>query len=368
MKACKKCRSHNEVSAKFCFQCGTKLSTIVSGFQVPVPSAGSVRSWMSPVDPVDFIKHPMQRKEDVITSKNQGRHVAPGLAEKLGIHEQAELPPKIATGLKIAPSPNSQLLKKPLKPNVKPSQPSRRVEESQSSQLKRMNIDPNKVKTDSKATAGQQVNNGLKRKPLLEDADRVLLQTKMPSRSVSGLKPSEEIFAMKDLVRIQERKEEIQKNKLRKKKVQEDLAYLDQILPFEHESNCDNLNGATGSEIKKVKDTASVSPPSIPSSVSAGVQLEEQKMAAKIEIRKALEKDTSNTLNQDVNIAPAGEAVLVDSPRAIQTQGWLQMVQGVRQRTPSEQLKGYEHGDSSEFITPFLTLAAFLYFCYVLYI
>lgn len=64
----------------------------------------------------------------------------------------------------------------------------------------------------------------------------------------------------------------------------------------------------------------------------------------------------------------SGEAVYVESPRAIHTQGWLQMIQGVRQRTPSEQLKGYEHGDSSEFITPFLTLAAFIYFCYVLYI
>lgn len=90
MKPCNKCKTPNEPTARFCFQCGTKLSVVTTGFQVPAPSKRSTQSWISAVDPVEFITHPLQRSEDVITSQNQGKYIAPELEARLGLVKNSQ--------------------------------------------------------------------------------------------------------------------------------------------------------------------------------------------------------------------------------------------------------------------------------------
>ena len=366
MKACRKCRIHNESTAKFCFQCGTKLSTITSGFQVPTPSKRSVQSWISPVDPVDFITHPMQRSEDVITSKNQGKHIAPKLESKLGIERKATQPP-VEESVKVnAAKPQMQPLQvKQVKAASPRPETAPRIRSHQPADLKKaVRVEPRKAeKPRPKAVETQAMNNQVgKRKPLLDSSDRLLLQKKMPSRAPSGVKPREEIFAMRDVVSIQERKEELERSKARKRKVQEDLAYLDKILPVASVEEA--VPSKPPAEVKVETPKEQALTPSVETIVQPVA------IAAKVEIPqvpRVSRPPEPVEMNHEISMDAPGEAVL-DPSRSLQSHSWLQMVQGARQRTPSEQLKGYEHGDSSEFITPFLTLAAFLYFCYVLYV
>ncbi|MCJ8346620.1 hypothetical protein MJH12_13840, partial [bacterium] len=81
MKICKKCKTGNETSSRFCYQCGIKLQ---AGFpKLALPKSRGLKRSSSSFNPSQFIAHPMQDTSTIITAKNQGDLLHPKVQENV---------------------------------------------------------------------------------------------------------------------------------------------------------------------------------------------------------------------------------------------------------------------------------------------
>ncbi len=285
MKACRNCRQPNEESARFCFQCGSKLATSLPAFSIPLPKQQLVHKKIeAPVHDAE-IRHPLQATEAVITSENQGTLLSPELNAKIRESLKAKT---VTTETKIP-----EHLMKP-----KPS--------------------------------------------LLSAQDKTVLKKLLHPKSQEGqnqgpftLPRQEKNFALHKLEKMETQKQEELRRKEREQKVSEDLAFLEQMF----------------SKPKK----------SVPQETS------KESILAKIEERRELARTAvGSTGDKNMDFSPKPE---MENTQPIPDASlWLQANHKKRPATPSEQLQKYTVNAGSEWMTPFLTLAVFLYFCYVLYI
>ncbi len=326
---CKKCKTQNETTARFCFQCGVKLSSGLANLNTPRPQRQNKTRFVTALDPETFITHPHQKKEEVITRSNQGTMIVPELKEKLGLNqEKPKVQPK-------KPVPKPAKIPQPIrvKQTAGPMQSVQKPQPSPQRQTVPKAKTPPVKKTH--------------RPPLLTPTDKLTLQKQMPSRAVPGVKPVSEAFPMMNINRLEEQKAQLKKMHARRQQIQEDLAYLDELLPREEEAQ---KTKAISQKQVQVPTKVAVKPPVKPTEP------------------EVFKQETKPSPIPEEFSEPVTPSLLPSSKTRLETQGWLQTIRLKRQSSPSEQLQNYQHGDSSEFITPFLTVAALVYFCYVLYI
>ncbi|MCJ8345004.1 hypothetical protein MJH12_05650 [bacterium] len=133
----------------------------------------------------------------------------------------------------------------------------------------------------------------------------------------------------------------------RQKQIEKDLAYLDQLFPKDKKK--------ASAKQKEVSVEAIAQETQKPEDIlkeleTAPVQEEVQKKVIdKIAIKKK---------------SPEQKTILNSS----KSNQWVRSLKNNKQKSPSDELKNYQTGDSSELITPLLTFASFIYFFYVLYI
>jgi hypothetical protein len=355
---CKKCKTQNESTARFCFQCGTKVSSGFASLNAPRPQRQNKTRFVTALDPETFITHPHQKQEEVITRSNQGSMIAPELKVKLGLklrpdnsRDQAKpLPEKnLPTEAKIPQPLNLKvpIIENPAPQTVKMKAP-QNILKAKPNHLKRQRVQgPTRPVTPP--PQGQKEG---KRTPLLTATDKLTLQKQMPSRSIPGVKPSKEAFPMMNINRLEEQKAKLKKMHARRQQIQEDLAYLDELLPREEELQ--KSRSITQKPKGEAKNQAPTGNETISSPETIKPKIESPAPISTVDFESPLELKPSS--------------MLPTSKTKLETNTWLQTIRHKRQSSPSEQLQNYQHGDSSEFITPFLTVAALVYFCYVLYI
>ncbi|MBW7875180.1 MAG: hypothetical protein H3C47_04215 [Candidatus Cloacimonetes bacterium] len=182
--------------------------------------------------------------------------------------------------------------------------------------------------------------NLVKPKPsLLSAQDKTVLKKLLQPKSLENqnqgpftLPRQEKNFALHKLEKIEEQKQEELRRKEREKKVAEDLAFLEQMFSKPKKTNSQDSNRET--VLARIEERRELARTAVS---SAPVQ------------NSLIEPETENQTLPDASL-------------------WLQANHKKRPATPSEQLQKYTVNNSSEWMTPVLTLAVFLYFCYVLYI
>lgn len=322
MKICKKCKTGNEEASRFCYQCGIKLQ---SGFpKLSLPKSKGLKRSSSSFNPSQFIAHPMQDETRILSSKNQGNILSPNLNKDGDIKTVSKTKVLKEIKNKFPKSPN----------NLKNSTPKLNLPE--------LKI-PEKI-LDSKESLRPKKS----RASILNPDQKLLLQKQLPK--FKGVKPQQATFDMIKVEKMKAQELERQIKAKRQKQIEKDLAYLDQLFPKDEKVQ------HTKQTIKKVVEETieplrEENPMVAETEVVAKVEETEVqvKKPKKIAINRK-EEEQSHTLNQR------------------KSNQWVNSLKTSKQKSPSDELKKYHTGDSSELITPLLTFASFIYFFYVLYI
>ena len=90
----------------------------------------------------------------------------------------------------------------------------------------------------------------------------------------------------------------------------------------------------------------------------------------KLQIQRNEELTTSlaSNLSVDKEVEAVEDIPNRQEPNPSRSKQWINTIGSEGPASPAERLSQSARLDSGEFITPFLTMAAFVYFCYVLYI
>lgn len=283
MKACRNCRQNNEDTARFCFQCGSRLAATLPVFSVPLPK--QLQKSPPTIVAESTIAHPMQN-EPVMTRENQGTLLSPELNQKIRQSLKKSVP---------VPSATAPATEKP-----------RQV-----------------LNSTDKAVLKKILG-----RPETKSGSPIQIQRERPP------------FALQKLEKLAEEKQAQVERREREQQVQEDLAFLDQM--FKKEQPRRQL-------------TPTMTVPKEPAHEAISDADPKAEALARIENRRELARQA--ILGESNSKAPEIDA----------TQ-WLNANKQRRPATPSEQLQRVSAEPGQEWMTPILTLAVFLYFCYVLYI
>lgn len=302
MKKCKKCQQTNEATARFCWQCGSRLSTSLPALNIPLP-----RPQLQPLrhkNAVDAsqIAHPDQDPQSIPVPQNQGQRLSPKL--------NAEL------------KRNLQTLKKEPRPveTPKPEATEQAKVSPQSVRDAIQKIQPPAVNRENQTVRPA-------RPGLLSQSERAVLKRTIRKREAEASQtPAVGGFALKRVEKAEEHREAVLAGRLKEQQLEEDLAFLDEMFAKPH---------ARKQKIPVHHETSPKLPREIP-------------IAAKTE--EPVEEFSS------------------EERRAFTTEGWLNTVKNQKQIRPSELMAYSASQQGSEFMPPLLTVATFLYFCYVLYV
>ena len=321
-------------------------------------------SLQRPLDLNEFIKHPLQKSEDVITSDNQGQQISPKLQARI-----ETISPK---GL------NKRSTEKPVPKVMKESQiPAPLQLRKKSSQLP--GEVPNKLKiTERKKDHGRTDGALLKErnarslnsansprknvKPLslLNKEQKLKLAGKIDQghsqeNSFNGLKPISKEFSLARLEKLESEKREKIDKENRQKQLRHDLAYLDQLFPNElSDLEQKASRSTTAREIDESQEYNN----------NRGSEVANNPLETLISSPEEQKKVPTPTSEESSSIQ---ESVTIKSSNS-SSNSWISTIGQQGPASPAERLGQTARLDSSEFITPFLTMAAFVYFCYVLYI
>ena len=362
MKVCRKCKSKNDLQARFCFQCGTRLSTTLAHSRLVMPDAHKV-AIQTPLNLNEFIKHPLQKSADVITSQNQGKQLSPKLQEKIQ---------------KIAPSGLSKIDDTKTKPAVLnsekvplPLQLKRKAHSDKESITAKMRITKKTMPTEIDQNSifkPTELEQGLNseantRLPSIDSHPRSsgvlnpqqklrlsggVASNEQTNSSVQGLRPENREFSLARLEQMESQKREKLEKENRRKQLRTDLAYLDQVFPNE------------ASELEK-RAELSANPQNLSEELEKHTNIQISKQAKPID---TLTSDLKLPIESDI---VEDECSSSESSTSRSNQ-WINTIGKEGPASPAERLNQSARLDSGEFITPFLTIAAFVYFCYVLYI
>lgn len=389
MKACKKCKSRNQESARFCYQCGTKLGDALlhSPSFSPIPQSLKKKKIIPALDIQENLSHPSQNKEDIITSKNLGRQVSPQLQELLNSKKglKKTSPGDVQTRIPKdkLPSPKNlhntgSLDKKDLHPATDKALKIL-LDRKSSTATKNTEVEKVAIKNSSNQTKKVQAQGPIakekpkvKRQPLLSDQDRLALQAEVQKSKALGVKLEKDPFTLHKSKNSERKKEALELQKQRKSQLKKDLAYLDQIFPEEGKAaqttKKKEVHKTTQSKstdkVSKLKALLSQTPVQKKSlSLNKAPQTQEIK-----EPEQFVQEKTPVKLLTQEPVVPPVQSSSNPSHSKIDSKTWLSKQDQKGPKSPSERLKRMHGQESSEFITPFLTVAAFAYFCYVLYI
>ncbi|PCJ17192.1 MAG: hypothetical protein COB02_14185 [Candidatus Cloacimonadota bacterium] len=310
MKICKKCKTGNETNSRFCYQCGLKLQ---SGFpRLAIPKSKGLKRSSANFNPSHFIAHPMQDQNNIISAKNQGDMITSQLPKKEV--KKSFIQKELQAKLSKAPS---SLKNKTIPLN-----------------LPELKIPKSQIKSKEKLRANKS------HASILNPNQKLLLQKHLPN--FKGVKPSQTTFDMIKVEKMKAQELEKQIKIKRQKQIEKDLAYLDQLFPNDKKITTSNVDTANS-----IQQKASILEISIPEPTEEAVI--KIKKIDRIPIKKKAQEQ-----NTVLNTSKSNQ--------------WVNSLKNTKQKSPSEELKNYHTGDSSELITPLLTFASFIYFFYVLYI
>ena len=356
MKVCRKCKSKNDLQARFCFQCGTRLSTTLAHSKLEMPSAHKV-AVQTPLNLNDFIKHPLQKTGDVITSQNQGKQLSPKLQAKIQkiapsglnkIDEKKSTPTvlhsnKVPLPLQLKRKVQPEIDKTPSKLKINQKTRVKKIDENIASKSKSSNVNS---KESSDSVSGD---SEFTKSRLLNSEQRLRLSGTAKSNeqlntSSSGLRPTTKEFSLAKLEQMEKQKREKLDKENRRKQLRHDLAYLDQVFP---------------NEIGELEKRTQLSRPTVDSEDHSKFQMQKNE--------KPISSLTSDLdFSTQVEIPEEHSTSLKSIPP--RSEQWINTIGNEGPASPAERLNQSSRLDSGEFITPFLTMAAFVYFCYVLYI
>jgi hypothetical protein len=322
MKICKKCKTGNEETSRFCYQCGIKLQ---SGFpKLALPKSKGLQKGPSNFNPSQFIAHPLQDETRILSSQNQGSILSPTLQK---VEEN-----RVISKKQVLKEIHSKLPKSPS--NLKNSSPSLNLPE--------LKI-PSKI-IESKEKLRPQKS----RASILNPDQRLLLQKQLPS--FKGVKPQQATFDMIKVEKMKAQELERQVKAKRQKQIEKDLAYLDQLFPKDEKVQ------HTKKAVKQI--VAETFATSQEEAVALENPIVQPDVVEKATLAKKPKKIAINR-KEDV------ENKILNQQKSNQ---WVRSLKSSKQNSPSDELKKYHTGDSTELITPLLTFASFIYFFYVLYI
>ncbi|MCO4781063.1 MAG: zinc ribbon domain-containing protein [Candidatus Cloacimonetes bacterium] len=326
MKICKKCKTGNEETSRFCYQCGVKLQ---SGFpKLALPKSKGLKKGPATFNPSQFIAHPMQDESRILSSQNQGSILSPDLqkVEQNRVVDKKQVLKEIQDKLPKSPS------------TLKASAPKLNLPE--------LKI-PAKVLESKEKLRPQK-----SRASILNPDQKLLLQKQLPT--FKGVKPQQATFDMIKVEKMKAQELERQIKAKRQKQIEKDLAYLDQLFPK------DKTIEHTKSAVKKI----AIQPKEVIEEKVEEVVVETKKPVEQVE---AVEKASPSfkPTKIAINRKEASENTVLSQQKSNQ---WVSSLKSSKQKSPSDELKKYHTGDSSELITPLLTFASFIYFFYVLYI
>ncbi|MEE2924914.1 MAG: zinc ribbon domain-containing protein [bacterium] len=247
MKVCRKCKSKNDLQARFCFQCGTRLSTTLTHSKLEMPTAHKV-AIQTPLNLNDFIKHPLQKTSDVITSQNQGKQLSPKLQEKINkiapsglgkIDETKSTPTildssKVPLPLQLKHNVQDEIDETPSKLKISNRTRVKKIDEKSVRESKILNSNP-KFHSDARSSRSD---SEVKSSRLLSAEQKLRLSGRSKSNdqtniSSEGLRPKTKEFSLARLEQMEKQKREKLNKESRKKQLRHDLAYLDQVFPNE---------------------------------------------------------------------------------------------------------------------------------------
>ena len=360
MKVCRKCKSKNGLQARFCFQCGTRLSTTLAHSKLEMPAAHKL-AVQTPLDLNDFIKHPLQKTSDVITSQNQGKQLSPKLQAEIqkiapsGLNkiDETKSTPNVLSSSKV-PLPvqlkrqtKSKLDGTPTKLKISQKTRVRKIEESptQTSVLSRGEANENK--------SPELGTSNFKKSRLLSAEQRLRLSGQTESKEQlnspsAGLRPTNKEFSLARLEQMEKQKRDKLDKENRRKQLRHDLAYLDQVFP---------------NDINKPENETELS-----SSVSKLTSDSRNSLKLQIQRNEELTTSLASNLSVEKEVEAVEDIPNRQEPNPSRSKQWINTIGSEGPASPAERLSQSARLDSGEFITPFLTMAAFVYFCYVLYI
>lgn len=361
MKVCRKCKSRNDLQARFCFQCGTRLSTTLTFSRMELPRAQRA-ALQRPIDLNDFIKHPLQKLEDVITSQNQGQQLSPKLQNRIeaiapkGLKKKALDQPnqKVLKEAHI-PAP-MQLKKSPVKPIEKVPQKLKIAVKSESEQsgignsknFKHFDLKSDLSDRENQSESFSLLNIEQKKRLSGNGASKI-------EGFSAGLKPVNKEFSLARLEQLELVKREKQNQENRQKQLRNDLAYLDQLFPNDmKELESRSVQSMSKSRVENSEKS------------TPRVQLDNDSNPIKSLIQNVEPTNNEYTSLQDQPMLDT-DSVGHQSGQS-KSRSWIRTIGQQGPASPAERLNQTARLDSGEFITPFLTMAAFVYFCYVLYI
>jgi hypothetical protein len=361
MKACRKCQTLNDSNARFCYQCGSKIQSGLPNFKIPSPVTSKPSAKL--LNPEKYIVHPLQEKSQVITSENQGSLLAPQLTRKLGLENENTT--NAAKETESFPEPaNLDVIKKTAKlaipeekkvtglkirefPTVTVSEP----------EVEKKNAEP-VISESSHTPENPKVD---KKRSLLNPADREVFQKQLKHRKFSsGVQVQNDPFSGIRTEKLEEKKRVIDEERRRKKRIQQDMAYLEKLFP----------NGQLHSGLRKApQETAN-----LPETMDKNLDQNTTVATGKEQMKRTAPNEPSPQ-----NTTPAPKATQPRSEKKSTPPKQLFLGKSKAANTRSnkknstnkslEHLNKFQHrSNGSELMTPFLTFAAFLYFCYVLYI
>ncbi len=359
MKVCRKCKSKNGLQARFCFQCGTRLSTTLTHSKLEMPTAHKL-AIQTPLSLNEFIKHPLQKTDDVITSDNQGRQLSPKLQEKInkiapsGLTKIDETKTrrtvmdssKVPLPLQLKRKVQSQMDKVPTKLKISEKTLVKKVEEKTVYES-----NPNSTSTEKRNLVSE--NSNSKSLRILNNDQKLRLSGRSEANeqknvAVGGLRPKNKEFSLAKLEQMEKQKREKLDKDNRRKQLKQDLAYLDQVFP---------------NEISELEGRTQLSTPSSKLAVDSD---------DRPNYRTQKNEKPIATLTSDLDLgsefSSTEESLDSSEPTPSRSNQWINTIGKEGPASPAERLNQSARLDSGEFITPFLTMAAFVYFCYVLYI
>ena len=358
MKVCRKCKSKNDLQARFCFQCGTRLSTTLAHSRLVMPDSHKV-AIQTPLDLNEFIKHPLQKSADVITSQNQGKQLNPELQEKIhkiaprGLNKSDEAKTK-----RVILDSN----KVPFPRQLKRSEPSNEISTTTKMRINKRTSPENLIKEDTiinsrvdrqtapegSSTTSCGLLNPEQKLRLRGGLRGGLISNDKTDSAVNGLRPANKEFSLARLEQMENQKREKLEKENRRKQLRHDLAYLDQVFPNETSELQPRTELPT--KLESFKEDSDSRTNTIISEPAAALDTMTSDLRVPTEIGE-VENDCGPTKSSKYR-----------------SNQWINTIGKEGPARPADRLNQSARLDSGEFITPFLTIAAFVYFCYVLYI
>lgn len=317
-----------------------------------------------PLDLNEFIKHPLQKSADVITSENQGQQTSPKLQARIeaispkGLNKRSNEKPvtKVIMDSQI-PAP-LQLRKRSTRISQEVPDKLKIIERKKANGNSKS--DPLKTRDDLNLNSVNDPVKNIKPVRLLNNDQRQKLSGKIDQSysqesSLNGLKPISKEFSLARLEKLESEKRAKIDKENRQKQLRHDLAYLDQLFPNE-------LNGL------EQRASQSTSPLDINQSKERNINPSSEANKNALEtLINGSEEQKKNPVSASEDSHSTPDSVSINSSGS-SSNSWINTIGQQGPASPAERLGQTARLDSSEFITPFLTMAAFVYFCYVLYI